>query len=462
MAHAVGHADRAQRPFGALPALGAPQAGVGERQLDVDERAGARDEVEALEDEADLAVAQVGEIVLVHLADVHAVDLIAAARWYVQAAEDVHQRALAAAGAAHDRHQVAGVDAQRDLAQRAHADLSEVEDLGDGVHLDDRMGRATAIASRRAPRSDPARATNGCSRGTRAGDRRARARGPAHQPPPLKNAPPPPPPPPRPPPSAPVPPPRRLPILEVRLLVLELVLLAAGSTTVSPAFRPLRTIVELLPASPVTTRWRTCLPARSTVTRVGGDRAGGDVDAFGLLDDDFGGRAHAQLQAGRELVELEGDVVADRAAAAGGEQGDFADVRRQLAAFERFDGHRGDLADLDVADFRFAQGHHQLHRAEVAEDGEGGAGGAGGARRAGRARRTGAGAARRGGRARAAGARSARARSAGGARATWWSRFPTPLRRPGRRARRSCRSQARRDWCPGPPVRRCARSACRS
>jgi hypothetical protein len=38
----------------------------------------------------------------------------------------------------------------------------------------------------------------------------------------------------------------------VRLVALEFAL-AAGSTTVSPAFKPLKTIVELLPASPVLT-----------------------------------------------------------------------------------------------------------------------------------------------------------------------------------------------------------------
>src|ERR1039458_114153 len=162
MMHAADHPHRAQRAFGATAALCPPQAGVGERQLDVDERACARDEVEALEDEADLAVAQVGEIVLVHLADVHAVDQIATARGYVQAAEDVHQRGLAAARAAHDRHEIAGVDPQRDVAQRTHADLSQLEDLAAFVHLYDRMTRTTPIAPRRAvagslaPRQRPA------------------------------------------------------------------------------------------------------------------------------------------------------------------------------------------------------------------------------------------------------------------------------------------------------------------
>ena len=91
---------------------------------------------------------------------------------------------------------------------------------------------------------------------------------------------------------------------------------AVGSTTSSPAFRPLRMIVELSPASPVVTRWVTCLPPRTTVTASAFDGARGDVQAFGLLDDHFGGGAHPDFQACGFLVELEGDVVADRAAAA--------------------------------------------------------------------------------------------------------------------------------------------------
>jgi hypothetical protein len=85
---------------------------------------------------------------------------------------------------------------------------------------------------------------------------------------------------------------------------------------------------------------------------VGGDSRRGNVDALGLLDDDFGGGAHSGLQARLHLVELEGHVVADGPAVAGREDGDFADVGCHLASFERFDGHGCDLADLHVADFR--------------------------------------------------------------------------------------------------------------
>src|ERR1700677_2537415 len=147
MLHAMAHSHRSQCSLGAVSSRGAPQPGVGERQLYVDQRAGTWNEVEALKDEADLAVAQVGEVVLVHPADVDAIDQVATTRGYVQAAEDVHQRALAAARAAHDRHQITGVDAQRDAAQGPHADLSQLVGLGDVVHAYDGVTRARRAAA---------------------------------------------------------------------------------------------------------------------------------------------------------------------------------------------------------------------------------------------------------------------------------------------------------------------------
>ncbi len=141
---AVGHAHRRQRPFGAAAALGAVQAGVGERQFDVGERGGAGDEVEGLEDEAELAVAQVGELVLVEVVGVGAVDQVAPAGGDVEAAKDVHQRALAAAGAAHDRDEVAALDAQRDAAQRWHADRADRVGLADVADVDDRTESAAS------------------------------------------------------------------------------------------------------------------------------------------------------------------------------------------------------------------------------------------------------------------------------------------------------------------------------
>ena len=67
--------------FGAVDALGGGGAVVDERQLDVVERGGAGEQVEGLEDEADLLVADAGELVVVELGDVVAVEPVAALGW---------------------------------------------------------------------------------------------------------------------------------------------------------------------------------------------------------------------------------------------------------------------------------------------------------------------------------------------------------------------------------------------
>src|SRR5580692_4296755 len=122
--------------------------------------------------------------------------------------------------------------------------------------------RPPACSEDRGPLSRPARGTTVRPSGTRA--LAGRLTEPSRRceliyRPPLKNAPPPPPP--KPPPAPPSPPPRPPPArpasLEIRLVAL-LVLAATGRAISSPAFRPLRIIVVLLPASPVTTAWCTC------------------------------------------------------------------------------------------------------------------------------------------------------------------------------------------------------------
>ncbi len=62
VAHAVRHADALERLLHALLALAAGHAAIGERQLDVLEHRQVADQVECLEDEADLAVADPGPL----------------------------------------------------------------------------------------------------------------------------------------------------------------------------------------------------------------------------------------------------------------------------------------------------------------------------------------------------------------------------------------------------------------
>ena len=116
--NAVGQADVAQRLQRHLPALVGRHAGINQRQLHVAQRVGARQQVEGLEDEADFPVADFGQLVVVHLADLDAVQFVVPAGGRVEAADQVHQRGFARAGRPHDGHVFAALDLQRDFAQR--------------------------------------------------------------------------------------------------------------------------------------------------------------------------------------------------------------------------------------------------------------------------------------------------------------------------------------------------------
>ena len=76
--HPVVETDGAQRGLGPLASPPAPHPGVDEGELDVGEGGRAGDEVEALEDEADLAVADVGRLVVLQAERVDAVEPVAA------------------------------------------------------------------------------------------------------------------------------------------------------------------------------------------------------------------------------------------------------------------------------------------------------------------------------------------------------------------------------------------------
>ncbi len=96
------------------PPLFRANAAVHQRQLDVGQRRLAGQQLKVLEDEADLAVADIGELIIVHVRDVFAIQLVAAARGRVEAPHHVHQRALARARLADDRDPLAALDAEID------------------------------------------------------------------------------------------------------------------------------------------------------------------------------------------------------------------------------------------------------------------------------------------------------------------------------------------------------------
>ena len=121
-------------------ALG-PRACDRERQGDVLLRRQHREQVEELEDEADVATPELREVVVLERRDVDAVDLDRAARRLVETGEDVHERRLARPGRAHDRCQVAAGDVERDAAKRVDGGFPGSVPTRQLVGRDDRARR---------------------------------------------------------------------------------------------------------------------------------------------------------------------------------------------------------------------------------------------------------------------------------------------------------------------------------
>ena len=120
--HARGQADLGQRVLDALLALGRVEAAVAQRHVDVVEQVQVGDQVEALEDEAELFVAQARARVVVHALDVDAVEHVLAVGEFLEQAGDVQEGGLARAGRAGDGDELALLDVDVEAAQRVGLD----------------------------------------------------------------------------------------------------------------------------------------------------------------------------------------------------------------------------------------------------------------------------------------------------------------------------------------------------
>ncbi len=116
-------------------------------------RSCAGQEVEALEHEADLLVADQCQSPLVEPGDVDAVEQVPTELGPVEAAEDVHERRLAAPARAHDGHELAALDRDADPAERVHARFTQVVVLVDVLDADEQAGRRGPLASEFRPGS---------------------------------------------------------------------------------------------------------------------------------------------------------------------------------------------------------------------------------------------------------------------------------------------------------------------
>ena len=143
---AMRHADLLERRHHALLALGRLHAAIGERQLDVLVDGEVANQVEALEDEPDLAVAHARALGERQVGDRLAVQDVLALGRRVEQAEDRQQRRLAAARRPGDRDVLAALDLEVDPGERVRLDFVGEEDLRDAVEVDQRL-RGTCSSS---------------------------------------------------------------------------------------------------------------------------------------------------------------------------------------------------------------------------------------------------------------------------------------------------------------------------
>jgi hypothetical protein len=136
--HARGQADAAERRLDAALALGGVEAAVAQRHVHVVEQVQVGDQVEALEDEAELFVAQLAARVVVQALDVHAVEHVLAAAESLQQAGDVEEGGLARARGAGDRDELALLDVDVEATQRVRLDHVGAVDLAQVRHAQHR------------------------------------------------------------------------------------------------------------------------------------------------------------------------------------------------------------------------------------------------------------------------------------------------------------------------------------
>ncbi len=125
--HALFQVDVTQRLLSALEPRFARRAAVNQRQFHIVQRGSARQQIEGLKHEPDLLVADPRQLVIGHIADQAAVDVVLALRRSVQTTDQVHQRRFARAGRTHDGHVLATLDL--DIAAGDRVDLLIAHDV---------------------------------------------------------------------------------------------------------------------------------------------------------------------------------------------------------------------------------------------------------------------------------------------------------------------------------------------
>src|SRR5581483_3911570 len=156
VARAVAQADPLERV--ARDAAARVLAGEPERKNDVLGRGQRRQQVERLEDEADVTPAEPSKAPLAQARDIGRADAYVPAVGAVEPRRALEQRRLPRAGRAHDRGERAGREGDRDVVERVHDVAARPVRLAHAVERDSRNlrgGRCEVHASRVPVRRPP-------------------------------------------------------------------------------------------------------------------------------------------------------------------------------------------------------------------------------------------------------------------------------------------------------------------
>ena len=137
----VGQADALERLTGTFaPLAGGDPPGIDHRQFDILQRRRPRQEVEVLEYEAEVAIADRGALVLRERHHLPAVEPVAPGTGAVETAECVHERRLPRPRRADEGDILPALDRQRHPLEGLDADAPQVVVLRDRGDLDERHG----------------------------------------------------------------------------------------------------------------------------------------------------------------------------------------------------------------------------------------------------------------------------------------------------------------------------------
>jgi hypothetical protein len=145
MAHPVAQANPLECLAGLFPSLLTSNPGVDQRELDVVQAGGPRQQVESLEHEADLLVPDPGQLVVLQLRYPVAIEPVLPTCGTVETADQVHQRRFARPRRSHDCHELVLADGHVHAAERANDLASHVilalEIAGDDDRVPGDIGR---------------------------------------------------------------------------------------------------------------------------------------------------------------------------------------------------------------------------------------------------------------------------------------------------------------------------------